>query len=256
MRTHDQTVQDQFDPRAQSYLESPVHTAGPDLAHAQSLVAAAAPRTATLLDIGCGAGHLSFALAPAVGRVISFDPSEGMLEVLAAAAKARGLSQIETRRGSAEGLPFTTRELDLVCTRFSAHHWMRLETAIAEMARVVKPSGYVLIIDTMTSEDALVDTHLQTMEVLRDPSHVRNRSVTQWRKLLGASGLVEIEHRSWPLRLEFKSWTERMRTTADRVAMIRALQRDAPREVQEALACEADGSFTVQVGLFWARPGG
>jgi ubiquinone/menaquinone biosynthesis C-methylase UbiE len=253
MRTHEQTVQSQFDPRAQAYLASAVHSAGPDLELAQALVARAVPSVGQALDIGCGAGHLSFALAPHLARMVALDPSPGMLTALSQAAAARDLPQIEPRQASAESLPFGDGSFDLVCTRYSAHHWSRLEEAVREAARVLAPGGHALVIDTLGQEDALVDTFLQSIELLRDASHVRNRSGAQWRTLLGAAGLVELEHAEWPTRLEFASWVERMRTPADRAAVIRSLQEGAPREVREALRIEADGSFTLRTGLFWLR---
>ena len=253
MRSHEQTVQSQFDPRAQAYLTSAVHSAGPDLERAKELVAQAVPPSAQALDIGCGGGHLSFALAPHIARMVALDPSPGMLAAVSKAAVAKGLSQIETRPGSAESLPFEGGSFPLVCTRYSAHHWTRLEDALREAVRVLAPGGNALFIDTVGHEDALVDTFLQSIELLRDASHVRNRSREQWRSLLQAAGLVEQEQAQWPTRLEFASWVERMRAPADRVAVIRSLQESAPREVREALAIEPDGSFTIQTGLFWFR---
>jgi hypothetical protein len=44
-----------------------------------------------------------------------------------------------------------------------------------------------------------------------------------------------------------------MRTPTERISTIRALQAAAPREVQQAMGFEPDGSFTVRNGLFWAR---
>lgn len=109
------------------------------------------------------------------------------------------------------------------------------------------------VIDTLGHEDPLVDTFMQSIELLRDPSHVRNRSRAEWRGLLQAAGLAELEHAQWPTRLDFASWVERMRTPPDRVAVIRSLQGGAPREVRHGLQIEADGSFTIQTGLFWLR---
>ena len=109
------------------------------------------------------------------------------------------------------------------------------------------------MIDTVGHEDALADTHLQAIELLRDTSHVRNRSASQWRTLLAQAGLLDIQLAQWPLRLEFISWVQRMDAPPARVAAIRELQRGAAREVHEALAFEADGSFRIQVGCFWAR---
>jgi ubiquinone/menaquinone biosynthesis C-methylase UbiE len=251
MRTHEQTVQRQFDPRAHAYVQSAVHAAGPDLDRAKSLVAKEAPCQA--LDIGCGGGHLSYTLAPHVRRMVALDPSPGMLATVSRTGAARGLSQLETRLGKAESLPFPDAAFALVCTRYSAHHWTRLEAAVREMGRVLAPGGHALVIDVLGHEDPLVDTFLQSIELLRDPSHVRNRSATEWRSLLWSAHVIELERIEWPTRLDFASWVARMETPADRVAVIRSLQEGAPHEVREALQIEADGSFTVRTGLFWLR---
>lgn len=253
MRTHEQTVQHQFDPRAEAYLTSAVHSHGPDLERAKKLAAHGVPSGSQALDIGCGGGHLSFALAPHVARMVAFDPSPGMLAGVSRMAAARGLHRIETCQGQAESLPFADSSFDLVCTRYSAHHWTRLPAAMKEAARVLAPGGHVLIIDTLGHQDALVDTFMQCIELLRDASHVRNRSLTEWRSLLQSAGLEELEHAGWPTRLDFLSWVERMRTPADRVAVIRSMQEAAPQEVRKALRVEADGSFTIETGLFWLR---
>jgi SAM-dependent methyltransferase len=255
MKTHLQTNLDQYATKAQAYLDSPVHAQGPDLAKARALVAQAIPPQGEALDVGCGAGHLGFALAPHLARVVALDPSAPMLATVRDAARARGLAHLDTVPSSAEHLPFPNASFDLVCSRYSAHHWTRLEVALAEMRRVLKPGGHVLLIDVQGEEDALVDSHLQAIELLRDRSHVRNRSVWEWRKLLGAVGLDDVEHHQWPVRIDFSSWVARMKTPASRVAMIREVQLEAPREVQEALALEADGSFTFTTGLFWVQAG-
>jgi hypothetical protein len=116
---------------------------------------------------------------------------------------------------------------------------------------VLARGGHALVIDTLAQDDPLADTFMQTIELLRDPSHVRNRSKAEWRSLLQSAGLVELEFADWPTRLEFATWAERMRTPADRVAVIRSLQEGAPQEVRQALRIEADGSFTIRTGLFW-----
>jgi ubiquinone/menaquinone biosynthesis C-methylase UbiE len=253
MRSHGETVQDQFDPQARAYLTSAVHANGPDLAHAQALVAQTMRRSARALDVGCGAGHLSFTLAPHFAGIVALDPSPQMLATVKETAAARGLAQITVREASAEALPFEDGSFDLVSTRYSAHHWTRLETALGEMRRVLAPGGHLLLIDVEGDESPLVDTHLQAMELLRDRSHVRNRSAAQWRALLADAGFALIEHRDWSLHLEFSSWVERMRTPPEFVTAIRALQAGAPGEVKQALGFEPDGSFSIRTGLYWAR---
>ena len=253
MPTHEQTVRHQFEPRAQAYLASAVHRAGPDLDYARQLIGQTLSSTDPALDVGCGAGHLAFVLGAYTGRMVALDPSPAMLAAVSSGAAERGLHQIEVCQGSAESLPFSDRVFALVCTRYSAHHWTRLEPALREICRVLSPGGHALLIDTLGADDALADTHLQAVELLRDLSHVRNRSRSEWCTLLQSAGLAEVDYREWPTRLEFASWVERMRTPDDRVAVIRALQDAAPQEVRDTLRIEADGSFTLRTGLFWLR---
>jgi ubiquinone/menaquinone biosynthesis C-methylase UbiE len=249
MQTHAETVQRQFEPQAEVYLTSAVHAAGPDLEHAARLFE---NRPATCaLDVGCGAGHLAFVMASRVRRVVASDPSAAMLEVVAAAARARAL-RIETTLAPAHALPFDADSFDLVATRYSAHHWLDVPASLVEMHRVMRPGGTLLVIDLLGEDQPLVDTHLQAMELLRDPSHVRNRGTVEWRALIGNSGFqIEAEAR-FRMRLDFDSWVHRMRTPPESVAEIVRMQRRAPSQVAQALSLEADGSFSVNTGLFVA----
>ncbi|HEY6453846.1 MAG TPA: class I SAM-dependent methyltransferase [Steroidobacteraceae bacterium] len=256
MRTHSQTVQDQFEPQARAYLSSAVHAAGADLRAAFEIAARTLPADAAVLDVGAGAGHLSFTLAPLARRVVALDPSAGMLATVRQAAAERSLAHIDTCEACAAALPFAHAYFDLVCTRYSAHHWFDIPRALAEMRRVVKPAGLILVIDLLGDDHPLADTHLQSIELLRDPSHVRDRSVAEWHALLREAGFNGIEHRTWMTRLEFRPWVERMRTPQALISAIRLLQTGAPAEVQRALNIEADGSFTPRTGMFWARAPG
>jgi ubiquinone/menaquinone biosynthesis C-methylase UbiE len=254
MRSHTEAVTKQFDPQARAYLTSPVHAAGPDLQAARAKLAQYLKPDAQILDVGAGAGHLSFALAPAAARVVALDPSPAMLATVRQAAAARALVQIQTCEAGAAALPFAAASFDLVASRYSAHHWLDVPRALGEMRRVVRPEGFILIIDLLAEDEPLVDTHLQSIELLRDTSHVRDRGSAEWRALLQAAGFEPLEHCTWNTRLEFRSWVERMRTPEALVSAIRVLQAGAPEEVQRALRIEPDGSFTARTGLFWGRP--
>lgn len=251
---HHDTVQAQFDPQAQAYLQSAVHAAGPDLLRAQALIDEHIPSTSgRLLDVGCGAGHLSFAVAGLLASVVAVDPSPGMLATTSQAASDKGLSTIRTVQASAESLPFEDGQFCVVASRYSAHHWLNLPDALKEMRRVVKPGGFLLMIDIEGDENALVDTHLQAIELLRDRSHIRDRSPSEWERLILEAGFSDIAHENWTTRLSFEPWVTRMRTSADRIQMIRLVQSEAPAEVRQALSIEEDGSFSMKTGLWWAR---
>lgn len=251
MRSHAETIHQQFDPQSQAYLTSAVHAAGPDLAQIATWVAALSPQTAGI-DVGTGAGHLAFAMARHFTRVVASDPSPGMLATVAAAAHERGHANLTTCLAQAESLPFADGEFGVAATRYSAHHWLDLAGALAEMHRVLAPGGTLIVGDVLGAPDAIADTHLQAMELLRDPGHVRNRTAREWRALIADAGFELRETASHAVRLEFASWVARMRTPAEEVAAIRRLQQRAPRQVAEQLAFEADGSFTVHAGLFLA----
>jgi SAM-dependent methyltransferase len=252
MRTHDEAVLEQFDPKASAYLTSAVHAAGPDLQqaiqHARQL-----PSRLSMLDVGCGAGHLSVALAPLFEKGVATDISPSMLATVREVAVRRSLPHLETRQANVEDLPFADGMFDLVCSRYSAHHWRDLPAALRELRRVARPGGMLLMIDLMGDESPVVDTHLQAIELLRDPSHVRDHSPSQWRGHLQAAGFVVQREDYWSTRLEFASWIQRMRTPPPRVAEIRRLLGEASIEVRAGLKVEEDGSFAPSTGLFCAE---
>ncbi len=249
-KSHETVVGQQFGTRAAKYLTSAVHASGADLTALASLVRG--DPDACLLDLGCGAGHVSFAVAAQVGSVVAYDLSPEMLEVVAGSAKARGIANLETRQGMAEHLPFGEAEFDIILSRYSAHHWYDLDAGLREAARVVKPGGMVGIVDTVTPGIALLDTYLQAVEVLRDPSHVRARSVAEWAHALEGAGLRTQTIRMFRVRLDFAAWVERMRTPAGNVSAILALQDAMADPVAQHFTVEQDGNFTVDVALFEA----
>lgn len=242
---HAQLVGRQFGPQAQSYLTSAVHAGGEDLA----ALAALAPAGGRALDIGCGAGHVSFALSPRVRDVVAYDLSPDMLSVVAAAAAQRGLANVETRRGTVESLPFEAGGFDCVMTRYSAHHWRDLDIALRECARVLAAGGVLGVVDAVSSGDPLFDTWLQTLEVLRDPSHVRDRSVDEWAAVAARAGFRVEGMRMFSVRLDFASWIARMNTPDVLAQAIRELQRRASSPVLDRFRVESDGSFWIDVAL-------
>ena len=99
----------------------------------------------TVGDLGCGTGRLSEALAPFMHRVVAVDDSGSMRE--AAQARLAPYDHVEVRSGRLEDLPLETRELDLAVLALVLHHVPEPAKALAEVARVVKPQGRVLVVD-------------------------------------------------------------------------------------------------------------
>jgi SAM-dependent methyltransferase len=242
-----ESVRRQFGPVAADYATSSVHVSGPDLE--AMLAAANLQGDERVLDVAPGAGHTALAFAPRVASVVAVDLTEAMLETGRRLAEEQGISNATFVLGDAEHLPFPDGAFDLVTCRYAAHHFPRPAVAAREWARVLKPGGSILLLDVVSPDDPATDTVLNAAEVLRDPSHVRDHTVGQWVAMLEDAGLAPEDLGRWPLRLQFDSWTARMRTPAPTALQIRALFDAAPASVREILAIEEDGTFTCPVAL-------
>jgi hypothetical protein len=106
-----------------------------------------------------------------------------------------------------------------------------------------------VFIDAFAPEAAALDTHLQAVELLRDTSHVRDYTSSEWVAALNRSGFALQAFRSWRIRLDFPTWIARMQTPPDNVRAIRALQMAASREIRDHFEIEADGSFILDVTM-------
>lgn len=252
MRTahHNDLVVEQYTPRSNAYLTSSVHASGEDLALMRALVGERAD--AIVLDMGCGGGHVAFTLAPQVGKVVAYDLSAAMLATVTEEAARRGIANIVTKQGAAEALPCPDASFDVVVTRYSAHHWHAFAAGLQQMFRALKPGGMAIFADVVSPGEALLDTWLQSVELLRDPSHVRNASLGEWNAALKQVGFVPTREVKSRLRLEFASWIGRMQPPQIHVDAIRSLQAYASPPVAEHFALEPDGSFTLDTAMIVA----
>ncbi|MFM0050821.1 class I SAM-dependent methyltransferase [Caballeronia grimmiae] len=251
MKHHEQ-VADAFGSTAAAYLTSQVHATGADL---QNLAAtfAATCGNATVLDMGCGAGHASFAIAPHVREVVAYDIAPQMLATVDAAAKERGLATIRTQQGAAETLPFDDASFNWAVSRMSAHHWRDVPRALREAHRVLKRGGRLKFIDIAGIDDPLYDTHIQAIELLRDASHIRDYRADEWIAMLDAAGFDAQVTERWRIPLEFEAWVARMRTPPERVTAIRSMWTSAPDEVRQYFSVQDDCSFELDALMIEAK---
>jgi demethylmenaquinone methyltransferase / 2-methoxy-6-polyprenyl-1,4-benzoquinol methylase len=114
---------------------------------AVKLLAADQPKI--ILDVATGTGDFAvemLRLNPE--KVIGVDISEGMLAVGRKKLKERGLDQlIELRTGDSESLPFEENKFDAVVVAFGVRNFENLEKGLAEMQRVLKPGGRLVVLE-------------------------------------------------------------------------------------------------------------
>jgi ubiquinone/menaquinone biosynthesis C-methylase UbiE len=140
------------------------------------------------LDSGTGTGALAFALAPHVREVVGVDV---VPELLAQARKrAEQRSNVRFVEGDATKLPFGYGEFDLAGTLRTLHHIARPELVVAELARVTRSRGRVLVIDQIAPVDPVAAVELNNFERTRDPSHTRTLADVDLRGLFESNGLV------------------------------------------------------------------
>jgi len=240
-----------FGPVAQNYASSASHA---NKAALDELVDLVAPKsTDGVLDIATGAGNVALAFASQVARVVAFDLTPSMLAQTLKTAGERGLTNVETVQGLAENLPFEDGIFDIVTVRLAPHHYADVQKAVNEMARVCRPGGKVVIVDSSAPEDDDLDREINEIEVLRDNSHIRNYKPSEWHAMVEAASL-EVVHEHVGLhtegfKMDFDDWVQRIRTPEAEVAELRRRFREASPALADLLRLEIKGEtilFTLE----------
>jgi ubiquinone/menaquinone biosynthesis C-methylase UbiE/DNA-binding MarR family transcriptional regulator len=139
-------------------------------------------------DLGCGTGHVADVLSPFVRRVVAVDGSPEMLA--AARGRLAGRENVELYSGALESLPLEASSLDVAILFLVLHYLAEPERALAEVARVVRAGGRVLVVD-MTPHDR--DEYRARM------GHVwmgfPEERVREW---LGGAGFASVRHTVLP----------------------------------------------------------
>jgi ubiquinone/menaquinone biosynthesis C-methylase UbiE len=178
-----------------------------------------------VLDVGTGAGALAFALAPLVREVVGLDPVPELLQL----AQARSLSNTEFVEGDGAALPFPDASFDLVGTHRTLHHVPRAERVVAELARVTRPGGHVLVVDQLAPADASAAAALHEFESARDPSHALLLSHVELQGLFAENGLRAVRERHEDERRELSVYLDLAGCEGERRIRAEALAAADPR---------------------------
>lgn len=153
------------------------------------------------VDVGTGAGAFALALAPLVREVVGVDVVPALLDQ----ARIRAPENVTLVEADARTLPFEAGSFDLAVTARTLHHTPRPELVLAEMTRVLRPGGTMLVVDQLAPVDPLAALELNRFEIARDASTSRVLADVDLRGLFDSNNLVlrreTVEHERHDLEL-------------------------------------------------------
>jgi len=113
-----------------------------------------------ILDIACGTGDFSIAIAKAMGEkshVTGLDLSSQMLRVMAEKVEAEGLTQrISAQQGDSEKTDFADDSFDRVTIAFGIRNFEHRDVALREIRRILKPGGKLVILELSVPENKFI----------------------------------------------------------------------------------------------------
>jgi ubiquinone/menaquinone biosynthesis C-methylase UbiE len=185
---HDQRIVDQFTRWAKPFADLPIHAE----AHAMArTIEACGPMAGMdVLDVACGPGILACALADRARHVTGIDITPAMIAQARQRQAVAGLDNLDWHVGDATALPFEDGRFDCITTRYSFHHMPDPAAALAEMKRICRAGGRVVVIDATPPPEK--QAAYDAMERLRDPSHASALTLDQLRRIGADAGLREI----------------------------------------------------------------
>jgi SAM-dependent methyltransferase len=221
---HNDIIREAFTTQATAFAANPWIT---DEQLLQRLVAAAhLYGSERVLDVATGPGYVAEAFARAAREVIGVDLTEAMLSIATERTRQRGIRNIPFRVADVRNLPLDREQFDVVVCRLAVHHFEHPAQVLAEMVRVCRTFGTVLIEDIFASVHPDRAAYQDRFESLRDPSHVRALPLTALLNLFRDADL-EIDAITMNDRApEVDRWFATSQTPPDRAAEVRRLLED------------------------------
>lgn len=215
--SHSKDILDQFTKQAGVFARKMEHTQSIEFLIEQ----AALRHKDRVLDVACGPGLLACAIANEVVTVTGIDMTPAMLEQAAERQQSLGLTNVTWDQGSAYCLPYPNGSFTRVLSRYSFHHFDQPATALAEMRRVCKKGGLLVIADFDIAP--LYGNAFNQMEKLRDPSHVHAFSQQEFTALIKEAGFKHVYVNNYTIDMELEGQLAASFPLAGDVTKIRAL---------------------------------
>jgi ubiquinone/menaquinone biosynthesis C-methylase UbiE len=247
---HTARIVDQFTRWAKPFADNAVHSDADGMA--RSLAAAAITAESRVLDVACGPGIVACAAAARAAHVTGIDLTPAMIAQARERQAGLGLTNMEWRVGDASALPFDDNAFDIVVTRYSFHHILQPSETLAEMKRVCRVGGRIVVIDATPTPET--QAAYDRMETLRDPSHASALTIDQMRALGHAAGLGEAKFDGYRLDARIDTLADQ----ADMAALAAMLDEDiASGKDRIGVVARRDGGalfITFPISIFaWTK---
>ncbi len=153
---------------------------------------------ATVLDLGCGTGHVARSLAgryPHLRRIVALDRDPQVVEDLAQTLRLEKRAPGEAcpilpLAADAQAIPLPSGVVDCVICRHSFHHFTEPRAGLAEIKRVLAPAGVLSMIEVMAPEEPGLHAFINRVARLSNPGNVRYYTLDELEAMLAESGLV------------------------------------------------------------------
>lgn len=196
---HQAMIIDQFSRQAVPFTQVPGHFDAMQILIEMSAVTEADE----VLDVACGPGMVACEFVRHAAHVTGLDITPGMIEEARKRQLEQRLENLSFAVGTAVPLPYPDNSFSLVITRYSFHHLLCVEEALAEMIRVCRPGGTVLVADVAVEPGKSVA--YDRLEMLRDPSHTHALTEKEFGSLFERSGLRDCRRTGYGVEIELES---------------------------------------------------
>jgi ubiquinone/menaquinone biosynthesis C-methylase UbiE len=251
-------VREQFGRAAEGYVRNRGFATGEDLVES-ALLLKPTPED-ILLDVACGGGHTALYFAPMVRSVVASDLTMQMLKrAQEYISEEGGVENVTFREADAEDLPFPAGAFTLLTCRIAPHHFPDVPRALREFYRVLRRGGRMALIDTLLPEDPEIAAFYQTMEKMRDPTHIRAHTEAEWVAMVTEAGFNVHTTRIFPKTHDFQEWAKRAGLNREGIQTLNRYFIESSAKVHdyfqiETFAGEVESYTDRKLLIYAARP--
>ncbi len=156
-----------------------------------------------ILDVACGPGIVACEFAKHSNFVRGIDITPAMIQQAKKCQKQTYLNNISWDIDSVSPLPYADNTFSLVITRYSFHHFLEPKKALAEMIRVCRQGGRILVADVAINADKSVA--YDNMELMRDSSHTHALTNEEFTEIFKQSNLDNCKQNYYNVEIELES---------------------------------------------------